>query len=198
MKCGFRTAGIAACFTSAEADSMATIPNLNLNRAQLQQGYVLTASNGGHRDPTGGPTRFLNNPTLVEDYAHGAIGKTVQFAKAIIARVLRRPAELLVLCGVLEWRTRCVQCRRQVSRRIRRRGGRRPRSQRARSDFRAGSAPACCSHRPPRNSRRCIGRSWQPATLRMVSSTASSAIRPRATSTLPRSRARQAWTTTRA
>ena len=60
------------------------IPNLNVNGAQLAAGYALAASNGGHRDPTGGPTRFLNNPILIEDYAHAAIGKTVRFAKAVI------------------------------------------------------------------------------------------------------------------
>ena len=61
-----------------------SIPNLDLNNVELQQGYALVASNGGHRDPTGGPTRFLNQPALIQDYAHGAIGKTVLFAKAII------------------------------------------------------------------------------------------------------------------
>ena len=61
-----------------------TIPNLNFNAAHLQQGYALAASNGGHRDPTGGPTRFLNEPVLVEDFAHAAIGKTVQLAKTVI------------------------------------------------------------------------------------------------------------------
>ena len=60
------------------------IRNLNGNVSQLQQGYVLTASNGGHRDPTGGATRFLDNPTFIEDYAHAAIEKTVQVAKAVI------------------------------------------------------------------------------------------------------------------
>jgi pimeloyl-ACP methyl ester carboxylesterase len=60
------------------------IPNLNLNGAQLAAGYALAASNGGHRDATGGPTRFLNNPVLIEDYAFAAIGKTVRFAKAAI------------------------------------------------------------------------------------------------------------------
>ena len=61
-----------------------SIPNLDLNNVQLQQGYALVGSNGGHRDPTGGPTRFLNQPALIQDYAHGAIGKTVLFAKAIV------------------------------------------------------------------------------------------------------------------
>ena len=61
-----------------------TIPNLAAYTAQLQQGYAVTASNGGHRDPSGGPTRFLNQPTLIQDYAHAAIGKTIVFAKAIV------------------------------------------------------------------------------------------------------------------
>jgi feruloyl esterase len=60
-----------------------TIPNLNLNDVHLAEGFALAASNGGHRDPTGGPTRFLNQPALIEDYAHAAIEKTVRFAKAI-------------------------------------------------------------------------------------------------------------------
>lgn len=60
------------------------IPNLDAHGRRLQQGYALAASNGGHRDPTGGPTRFLDNPTITEDYAHAAIGKTVQVAKAVI------------------------------------------------------------------------------------------------------------------
>jgi hypothetical protein len=76
-----------------------TIPNLTPNRAQLQQGYVLAASNGGHRDPTGGPTRFLDNPTLVADYAHGAIGKTVRFAKAIIETYYGGPPSFSYFAG---------------------------------------------------------------------------------------------------
>ena len=61
-----------------------TIPNLTLNAVHLTQGFALAASNGGHRDPTGGPARLLNQPTLIEDFAHGAIEKTVRFAKVII------------------------------------------------------------------------------------------------------------------
>jgi len=61
-----------------------TIPNLNLNAVHLMQGFALAASNGGHRDSTGGPTRLLKQPTLIEDFAHAAIGKTVRFAKALI------------------------------------------------------------------------------------------------------------------
>jgi feruloyl esterase len=60
------------------------IPNLDASNSRLRQGYALAASNGGHRDPTRGPTRFLGDPTLIDDYAHGAIAKTVVFSKAII------------------------------------------------------------------------------------------------------------------
>jgi feruloyl esterase len=60
------------------------IPNLDVNATELARGYALAASNGGHRDPTGGPTRLLGNPILIEDYAHAAIGKTVRAAKAIL------------------------------------------------------------------------------------------------------------------
>jgi Tannase and feruloyl esterase len=68
------------------------IPNLNGNLSELLAGYALAASNGGHRDPTRGPTRFLDNPTLVEDFAHAAIEKTVRVAKAVIdAYYGRRP-----------------------------------------------------------------------------------------------------------
>jgi tannase/feruloyl esterase len=69
-----------------------TIPNLDLNAAELQRGYAVTGSNGGHRDPTGGPTRLLNNPTLIQDYAHTAIEKTVHFAKAIVRAHYGHPA----------------------------------------------------------------------------------------------------------
>jgi hypothetical protein len=75
------------------------IPNLAASDAQLQQGYALTASNGGHRDPTGGATRLLNNPTLIEDYAHGAIGKTIEFAKAAIREYYSRPARFAYFAG---------------------------------------------------------------------------------------------------
>jgi feruloyl esterase len=60
------------------------IPNLNVRSARLLEGYALVASNYGHRDPTGGPTRFLDAPVLVQDYSYGAIGKTVQLAKAVL------------------------------------------------------------------------------------------------------------------
>jgi feruloyl esterase len=67
------------------------IPNLDGSNSRLQQGYALAASNGGHRDPTRGPARFLGEPTLIDDYAHGAIAKTVVFSKAIIQAYYGEP-----------------------------------------------------------------------------------------------------------
>jgi len=75
------------------------IPNLSANAAELRAGYALTASNGGHRDPTRGATRFLDNPTLVEDYAHAAIEKTVRAAKAVITAYYGRPATYSYFSG---------------------------------------------------------------------------------------------------
>jgi hypothetical protein len=45
---------------------------LDGNTAELPAGYA-TASNGGHRDPTRGAARFLDNPTLIDDYAHARL-----------------------------------------------------------------------------------------------------------------------------
>jgi feruloyl esterase len=67
------------------------IPDLNASSGRLQEGYALAASNGGHRDPTRGPARFLNDPAIIQDYAHGAIAKTVLFAKAIILAYYGQP-----------------------------------------------------------------------------------------------------------
>lgn len=75
------------------------IPNLAANTHELRQGYALVASNGGHRDPTGGPVRLLNNPTLIEGYAHAAIGQTAQFAKAVIRAYYSRPARFAYFAG---------------------------------------------------------------------------------------------------
>ena len=60
------------------------IPDLDSRGVRLIEGYAVVASNSGHRDPTGGATRFLNAPILVQDYSFGAIGKTVQLAKAVL------------------------------------------------------------------------------------------------------------------
>jgi len=75
------------------------IPNLNVNVGELQAGYALTASNGGHRDPARGAARFLDNPTLVDDFAHAAIVKTVRVAKAVIGAYYGRPATYSYFSG---------------------------------------------------------------------------------------------------
>ena len=75
------------------------IPDLNGHAGELQAGYALTASNGGHRDPTRGGARFLNNPTFINDYAHAAIEKTVRAAKAVIGAYYGRPAKYSYFSG---------------------------------------------------------------------------------------------------
>ena len=47
----------------------------------LSSGAVQTANNGGHRDPSG--AIFLNNPLVVQRYAHTAILTATQFGKAV-------------------------------------------------------------------------------------------------------------------
>ena len=49
----------------------------------LSSGAVQVANNGGHRDPSG--QDFLNNPIIVEQYAHTAIITANRFAKAATA-----------------------------------------------------------------------------------------------------------------
>jgi feruloyl esterase len=51
---------------------------------ELEQGYAIAASNGGHRGTIVDPT-FGLDPTLGQDYAHVALGTTVRVAKAVIA-----------------------------------------------------------------------------------------------------------------
>ena len=75
------------------------IPNLSANAGELRAGYALTASNGGHRDPTRGAARFLDSPTLIEDFANGAIEKTVRVAKAVIDAYYGRPATYSYFSG---------------------------------------------------------------------------------------------------
>ncbi len=52
------------------------------------RGYAVAASNGGHNSdapiPATDPTWALNSPMLIRDYAHRAIGKTRDFASAVI------------------------------------------------------------------------------------------------------------------
>jgi hypothetical protein len=75
------------------------IPNLAANTHELGQGYALAASNGGHRDPTGGPVRLLDNPALIEGYAHAAIDQTARLAKAVIRAYYNRPARFAYFAG---------------------------------------------------------------------------------------------------
>jgi tannase/feruloyl esterase len=75
------------------------IPNLNNRSARLVEGYALVASNTGHRDPTGGATRFLDAPILVQDYSYGAIGKTVEFAKAVLREYYGRKPKYSYYAG---------------------------------------------------------------------------------------------------
>ena len=60
-----------------------TIPNLDLNGAQLRQGYALAGSNGGHRASEYPGASFGLDSTLADLYAHTAIDTTVQLAKAV-------------------------------------------------------------------------------------------------------------------
>ena len=62
-----------------------TVPNLNSYAGQLQQGYALAASNGGHRSSAYPGATFGTDFTLTQEYAYIAIGTTVRVAKALIA-----------------------------------------------------------------------------------------------------------------
>jgi feruloyl esterase len=75
------------------------IQNLDASAVLLQQGFAVTASNSGHRDPTGGPTRFLNDPAVIAAYAHGAIGQTIVVAKAIVLAHYAEPAPYTYFAG---------------------------------------------------------------------------------------------------
>jgi hypothetical protein len=75
------------------------IQDLDVRADLLQQGFAVTASNSGHRDPTGGPTRFLNDPVVIEAYAHGAIGQTIAVAKAVVLAYYGEPAGYTYFTG---------------------------------------------------------------------------------------------------
>lgn len=75
------------------------IQDLDARAGLLQQGFAVTASNSGHRDPTGGPTRFLNDPAVIAAYAHGAIGQTIAVAKAIVLARYGEPARYTYFTG---------------------------------------------------------------------------------------------------
>src|SRR5207247_2261270 len=65
-----------------------SIPNLiptivsgpNAGTAALKAGTIVLGNNGGHRDPSG--AILLNNPLIVERYAHTAISIARNFADA--------------------------------------------------------------------------------------------------------------------
>lgn len=58
-----------------------SIPAVGTSNVALSQHAVLTANNGGHRDPSGAV--LLNNPATVQLYAHTAINVATKFGKAV-------------------------------------------------------------------------------------------------------------------
>lgn len=64
------------------------IPAVGATNVALAEGAVLTANNGGHRDPTGNV--LLNNEPVTRQYAHTAILTATKFGKAIAARYYGR------------------------------------------------------------------------------------------------------------
>lgn len=60
-----------------------TIPVLDNYTQQLNQGYVLTGSNGGHNADEYPGGSFGLDPELTQDYAYTAIGSTIRVAKAL-------------------------------------------------------------------------------------------------------------------
>ncbi|MDM0122599.1 tannase/feruloyl esterase family alpha/beta hydrolase [Variovorax arabinosiphilus] len=61
-----------------------SIPPVGAKNVALAQHAVLTANNGGHRDPSGAV--LLNNQAVVQLYAHTAINVATKFGKAIAER----------------------------------------------------------------------------------------------------------------
>jgi len=59
----------------------AVVTGPNAGTAALKAGTIVLGNNGGHRDPSGAV--FLNNPSVVERYAHTAISKARDFADAL-------------------------------------------------------------------------------------------------------------------
>lgn len=58
-----------------------SIPAVGTTNVALSKHAVLTANNGGHRDPSGAV--FLNNSAVVQLYAHTAINVATKFGKAV-------------------------------------------------------------------------------------------------------------------
>ena len=85
------------------------VPNLATNAADLQAGYVLTASNGGHRDPTGAradssTTRRWSRTSPTARSEDGACGQGAHRG------VLRPGGETLLLLWVFGRRPRGPDC----------------------------------------------------------------------------------------
>jgi feruloyl esterase len=61
-----------------------SIPAVGATNVALSEHAVLTVNNGGHRDPSG--NIMLNNPDVVQRYAHTAILTATKFGKAVAAK----------------------------------------------------------------------------------------------------------------
>jgi hypothetical protein len=65
-----------------------SIPAIGATNVALSEGAVLSANNGGHRDPSGNV--LLNNEPVVQRYAHTAIPTATKFAKAVTVKYYGR------------------------------------------------------------------------------------------------------------
>jgi Tannase and feruloyl esterase len=61
-----------------------SVPGVGTTNVALEQGAVLAANNGGHRDPSGNV--MLNNEEVVKRYAHTAIPVVTDFGKALAVK----------------------------------------------------------------------------------------------------------------
>lgn len=75
------------------------IPNMDLNSAQLQQGYALAGSNGGHRASSLLDASFALDSTLTQLYAHTTIETTVTLAKALVKAYFGREPRYTYFAG---------------------------------------------------------------------------------------------------
>lgn len=66
------------------------IPAVGSTNVALSQNAVLTANNGGHRDSTGAV--LLNNPAVIQLYAHTAINVATKFGKATAEKYYAKKA----------------------------------------------------------------------------------------------------------
>jgi feruloyl esterase len=63
----------------------------------FKQGAAVLRNNGGHNDPTG--ETFLNNPAVVERYAHTAIATAMRFAKPVMKSYYGQSADYSYYAG---------------------------------------------------------------------------------------------------